>query len=479
MQVNEYKESAHIGLAILLAMLVGFFIMFNPKLGVILALLPVIIYCMLIDKKNALLLLLAFTPFHASPFIDQNLLGIPGAKPYSLFAVLTFIIFYYHGGQLFIHHNESRRKVTIYLGLYFAFFSLAIFRSLDHFQLLNMVSLIRVESSSSYLLSYYVKPSLYLVSFIYILNHITTEKDIERIFAFLSMVTGMLSIAIILIVLFHGDILTETRTGSVKYWSTYLGSHYNDIGTIYIILGPLVFVPALRKNFWGMLNWCLALIALVLLQSRTALLVFILGCVIMLFFLGRKKELIFLSSLLFLFSLYYLPEFLMKTLQTGLESGDLNEVFTGRIDDIWMPLLSEWFNDTKLFLFGTGRFAMMSSAVYRIGIIEQTGHPHNAFIQVFLDNGIILFLGFVLLLIKLLKSAWLNIRKINSDIGWALLVSIICYLVSCFSGRSFYPTDENTFLFAIIALLVNYLILHTTSTGDYAEAVVKDAEFVQ
>lgn len=462
------------GICGLYGLVVGLLIMVDPKVGTVAAVLPLLTWIALVEVKNCLYLLLAFTPFHASPFVEQNLMGIPGAKPFSLLAVLTLIVFFYHGGQL-LQHEKTRRRATIYLGIYFAFFSLAMLRSLDYFQLLQMVNPDKFGgfSVSGYLLSWYVKPSLYLVSFIYILNHITSEKDIERIFTFLCVLLGVVSIAVVLIVFSHGDILMGTR--SVKYWNTYFGYHYNEIGSFYIILGPLVIVPAVRKRFWGVFNWFLVLLGVVLLQSRTALLGFLLGNLLMLFCLGRKKELILLSSLFFICSLYFLPGFIKNTLQIGLESGDVNEIFSGRIDSIWVPLLAERFNDMKLLLLGKGFFSMASSTVYQKGIILQTGHPHNAFIEIFLDNGIILFVGFILLFVKFLKSVWHNVRKVNSDIGWALFLSIICYLISCLSGRSFYPEGENMFLFAIIALLINYFSLGTRVAGDcdYSGPVIK------
>ena len=70
---------------------------------------------------------------------------------------------------------------------------------------------------------------------------------------------------------------------------------------------------------------------------------------------------------------------------------------------------------------------------------------------------IILFLIMIFYSFKLLKWAWYSVKAINSDIAWALLVSIICYFIGTISGRSLYPTSHNMFLFPVIALMVNYL----------------------
>jgi len=273
------------------------------------------------------------------------------------------------------------------------------------------------------------------------------------------MISGVLSITIILIVFYHGINILSNRGVSGEIIGSILGYHYNTLGSFYIILGPLIIVLAIRKRFWGVINWCLALIAVGFLQSRTALFVFLFGNIMMLFFLGKKKELILLSSLFLISSLYFLPEFLHKTLLIGLDE-NLDSIFSGRIDSIWLPLLIEWLNNIKLFLFGKGMFAMMTSRQFQMGIMYQTGHSHNALLGLFIDNGIFIFSGVIFIISRLLILAWHNVKRINSDIGWALLMSIICYFISTISGRTFYPTPDTMFLFPIIAILVIFLQLN-------------------
>ena len=450
-----------IGSCVLYALLVGFLLIVNPKLGAIAAILPLFTWFVIIGKKNTLYLLFLFAPFQASPFLSQNLLNIPGAKPFSLISVMALIVCFYHGGELFFQPGTTRRKVMVYLGIYFTCFSLAAFRSLNYLNLLHMLDPEQISSSPvNYLLSFYVKPSLYLVSFIYIINHITSEEDIEKTSTFLCSVLGLISIVIILLSFSHGTVgMVRER---VTVWGEYFGYHYNTIGSFYIILGPLVIVRAIKKRFWDVFNWCLALMALALLQSRSSLLIFLFANVLMLFFLRNTKELIALFTILLLFSLYYLPRFLLDTLVTGFGSGNLDAIFTGRIDYIWIPLITEWLANPILLLFGKGQLAMLTSQAYLKGTILRTISVHNAFLEFFADNGIILLSLLIFYLIKFLKLAWHNVKLINHDIGWALLTSIICYLSSTISGRSFYPSSHNFFLFPIIALMINYLRLHNS-----------------
>jgi len=442
------------------ALFLGYSIVLNPKLGVIISILPMLIWFIVSDKINILYLLLALMPFNQVPFLNENLLNIPGAKPFNLLSFVALLACFYHGGQLLYNSGTIKRKVMIFLAIYFAFYSLATFRSLNYHSLLYMLDSSYQSSIGRYLLSYYIVPSLYLVSFLYILNHVTTEKDIKKITTFLCAIAGMLSITIIFLSIYKGHTYMMGRHAQNELMQTNFGLHYNTLGVFYIILGPLLIIPVIDKYFWGILNWCLAGVAIIFLGSRTAMIVFLFGTISMLYFLGKKKELIVLLAILTLFSLYFLPGYLLRTLQIGFESGDVDDIFTGRIDSIWLPLLWEWVNNPKLLFLGKGKYSMMTSSVYLKGIVLQTRTAHNAYVGFFLDNGIILFSGLIFYIIKFLGFAWQNVKRINSHIAWAFLMSIICYLIAAITGRKIYPSEQNMLLLPIIALLINYLNLH-------------------
>ena len=86
------------------------------------------------------------------------------------------------------------------------------------------------------------------------------------------------------------------------------------------------------------------------------------------YFLKQKKLLVIaiVPSCMF-YALWELPEFLQRTLSIGLISGDVDKIFTGRIDSIWLPLIKERFSNLNQLLFGVGRFSMMDSPLYLRG----------------------------------------------------------------------------------------------------------------
>ena len=464
-QTMEYqKHISSVGMFICIFM---FFLVYtsarsivnNPRIGYVLCLLPFILWFGLIDKKNILYLLILFLPLHSSPYISQNLMGLPGAKPFNLLSIFVTALFFYHGGSLLRTKDPVEKKTLTYLFIYFALFSLVMFRSLDYLPRLHMLAPEQFQSSAlSYMLSFYIKPSLYLVSFIYILKHIKTEAEILKCINAICISLFILSLLIIFVSVANLSIVMNSRGIMNEYWEAIFGLHYNAIGSIYIICVPLLMLKALDKSIFSTANYILAALAVSFLQSRSTIAIFLGETILLLYFLKQKKLLVIaiVPSCMF-YALWELPEFLQRTLSIGLISGDVDKIFTGRIDSIWLPLIKERFSNLNQLLFGVGRFSMMDSPLYLRGYILQTSTAHNAFVEFFIDCGVILFACLIFCLIRFLKTAWFYAKKIDSALLWTLFTCLIAYLVGTISGRKIYPSNDNMFLFPIIALLINYL----------------------
>ena len=430
----------------------------NPRIGYVLCLLPFILWFGLIDKKNILYFLILFLPLHSSPYISQNLMGLPGAKPFNLLSVFVAALFFYHGGNLLRNKDPVEKKILKYLFIYFALFSLVMFRSLDYLPRLHMLDPEQFQSSAlSYMLSFYIKPSLYLVSFIYILKHIKTEVEILKCINAICISLFILSLLIIFVSVANLSIVMASRGIMGEYWAAIFGLHYNALGSIYIICVPLLMLKALDKSIFSTANYILAALAVTFLQSRSTIAIFLGGTILLLYLLKQKKLLVIaiVSSCMF-YALWELPEFLQRTLSTGLISMDADKIFTGRIDSIWLPLIKERFSNLNQLLFGVGRFSMMDSPLYLRYHILQTTSVHNAFIEFFIDCGLIMFAALVVFLGYYMKKAWYFAKKIDSPVLWMFFTCLITYIVGTISGRKIYPSNHNMYLFPIIALLINY-----------------------
>jgi len=237
---------------------------------------------------------------------------------------------------------------------------------------------------------------------------------------------------------------------------TFLGMHYNDVGAAYVVCGPIILYKALSKNPLWVSNFVLSLVSIFLLQSRTTLVIFVLACSLLLVLMKKKFFLILIGGFLALIIFIWIPTFIFTGLSTGASSGTLDSLLSGRVEGLWLPLLEEWVSDPFKFLFGAGRFGLMTSHSWTGGYM-QAGHAHNGYLDFFLDSGIILFSLFIYFLAKVLKYLWRHGHQINLSIYWTLFACLFGYLGGMASRGSVFPGFDNMFIYPILALLINII----------------------
>jgi hypothetical protein len=208
-------------------------------------------------------------------------------------------------------------------------------------------------------------------------------------------------------------------------------------------------------------NYVLALVAVLLLESRTALLVFLIESAAALIILGRAKFLVSVAPFVAMGALAVLGPILVPIVSQGFSSHGVSMywLLSGREQGLWIPLLFEWWNDPDRFYFGAGLFGILSSDLLRSGVIFGVGSAHNAYIDFFLDNGIFLAVAVVALIGAWLVWAIRLGRRIHSQIYWVLLVGVIGFLFACFTGRRLWPDLESILIFPLLAAMINVVRL--------------------
>jgi len=295
---NQYFYAAGVSLY---AIILGILITSNPITGFVFALVPIIFWAILQHQYTILVLLLFLMPFHSSPYLAQNIMGISGFKPFNLIAATALLFLFIRGANPLRFKDSLEKKTLVFLFIYFVMFSLVFFRSLENISLFSQYLTLGSFKSSkiSYILSFYIRPSLYLVSFLVILKTVTEKSEIMLIVSVIAGVLFLLSCYIIIIGFTHLGEFARGRQYIAELTLKYLGMHYNPVGTIYLVCGPIILYKALGKNRFWIFNFILAFIALLFLQSRTALLTFCGSSFLLLFLLKRTKLLIVLSGVLF------------------------------------------------------------------------------------------------------------------------------------------------------------------------------------
>ncbi len=84
--------------------------------------------------------------------------------------------------------------------------------------------------------------------------------------------------------------------------------------------------------------------------------------------------------------LLMMPDALFQRVWKGVADGDVDQILSGRLDHMWLPVLQEvWIKP----LFGQGWGAYMWSEAFTSGIAFQTATVHNAYIRLLLESGVV------------------------------------------------------------------------------------------
>lgn len=429
---------------------------FNSSAAGLVASIPLILLLFIKYKFFALYLFILFIPFSLAPIFNTQLLGLQGMRVANFMAAFALFSFVFHQGINRLHNlTQLEKKIYFYLFIYFLIFTISILRSLEYFPRINMFQDNAFHNLPiRYLLAKYVRPCLYFLSFIYVIVHVEDQTDIQKIFNILCLSCFILSLAVVVMILMNFNLLSEGRQIlKEEVFQPFFGMHYIAIASFYLILYPLVLCKAIYGNWMDRINLVSSSIAIVFVQSRSAIGAICIAIILFLFLCGEKKKLIWFFVAMLCLLIFWTPSFLIKTLATGLEEGSFNAVTTNRLDVLWAPLIKEWVDDVYLLLFGKGAYGIVTSKTYWWTALN----AHSAYINFFLNCGAILFVLLILFLIKYLWLSWKIGKKINTPIFWAFFVSFISYLIGALTNRYFMPAIDNAFLFPIVALTIKYV----------------------
>ena len=139
------------------------------------------------------------------------------------------------------------------------------------------------------------------------------------------------------------------------------------------------------------------------------------------------------------------------------EEGQMKSITSGR-STIWPYVIDGIFESP---IIGHG-----GNAMQRNGISERLWtehreafpHPHNAYLQLFLDNGLLLGIPVLLLYFRACKRSFRLFRdkedKLASAAGAACFAFIFSFLVGGIAQQSFYPPSSSVFVIAAIGIVI-------------------------
>lgn len=146
------------------------------------------------------------------------------------------------------------------------------------------------------------------------------------------------------------------------------------------------------------------------------------------------------------------------------------EMTSGR-DIAWPVVIAEI---GKAPLTGYGREGMVTTGIsdrllYDYG--ESFPHPHQAYLQLLLDNGIVGFLLVIPFFLYVVRCSFTQVRVQNDPlvcaVGCTAFCLVLALLVGAFGGQTFYPREGSVGMWAAIGLLLRVHVnsLYAWETG--------------
>jgi len=306
-----------------------------------------------------------------------------------------------------------------------------------------------------------VKPLFIVVIALLVGAAVAQSKKPERFLAPIIVAVWVMSLTAIGFVVASGVRLGElSSTGSREFFST-LGMHANDLGRMYAVAYALLLFT------WGetkdralkmvlVATMFVLVIALVLTFSRGAFMGFLMINGLFLLWKFNAKTLA-IALLVGSIGLLFMPGAVMTRLMLGFDGGgDVNAVSAGRIDEIWGPLFM--FDFWKSPLWGSGLDSVTWANAAWNGSMLLVTHPHNAYLQTYLDMGLIglgLFLAYFWHVWRGLLALGSNAYLSPTLRGFfqGAVAGLLCFLLTGFAGSSLRPIPEFTFLWLAIGMM--------------------------
>jgi len=216
-----------------------------------------------------------------------------------------------------------------------------------------------------------------------------------------------------------------------------------------------VWWEAKSPGFKGALfaTLCVSVLALLLTFSRSAYLAFMIvsGLFVLWKFNARSFSLALLAGALFA---AISPGYIFRRLTFGFDA-DANTVSADRLDGIWTPLMPTLGNSP---LWGNGVDSIMWAEPMKAGEMLVVGHPHNAYLQTYMDMGLI-GLG---LLLAFYFHVWRGFRALGSNpyispelrgLFQGATAALLCLVVTGVSGGSLRPDVDFAYLWIAIGMM--------------------------
>lgn len=431
-------------------------------LGMMALLLCVSIFAVILcvrDFRFGVALLIAIMPISQSKMFPREMFGVTGMNPLNLLMAATLgALFMRSLGDGTWKHFLPRSIAVLYILPLTMGAALGVFHVEEIPKAFYDYDLIYFTNAFGYVRDMWGKPLTFVCYALLVAAAVERSEHSERFIT--PMVISVLVMALLAVgfVLVSGVSISALSGVYARHFFSDLGMHANDLGRLYATAYALLLFVWDRTEGNGKKSLLLGamfltFVALVLTFSRGAFLGFVLVNII--YLLSRLQARTFILAVLLLpIALWLAPGALWDRLTMGMDQG-ANAVSAGRTNEIWAPLIPELFKSP---FWGNGLGSILWSDAMLEGRLYLVSHPHNAYLQAYMDMGVI---GLVALSLFWFYC-WRHFRRLAKDerlkptlrgFFEGAAAGLVAFLVAGFAGSSLAPAPEQAFIWLAVGVM--------------------------
>ncbi len=390
--------------------------------------------------------LLFLTVFSQHPSMPTNMLGIQGLNPWN--ATLAVIIVFW-----FINRRDDPDAqplpgaAFVLIGAYLV---VVIGSTVAAAADADSVHWVFTRRSTQWLfVNGTVNPLKYLVVGLLFMDGARTRQRVR--FALFSAIGSALLYSLLMFKSMKHGVFTIDFEDARRMTDKLIGLYANDLAELlaFALWGALCLTMLLKER-WHKGAWLLIVLAsvptFISLKSRAGFLAFCVAGLV----LGalRWRRILIAFPVVVLITTAAVPSVRERAL-AGLaaeETGaDWDEVSAGRITNIWPPVIEQIAESP---IIGNGRFAILRKECHaKILAAERSlpTHPHNSYLEILLDAGLIGLLVCLLLMAAIVRAGWHLMRQddpLFKTLGTVALIAVVTELSAGVAGSSFFPTQS-------------------------------------
>jgi O-antigen ligase len=405
--------------AVILVVFGGLAFVVGSLLALLGGILPAIVFTVagfglvvLFNYRLGVWLLVLLLPFAATYLIPRQMFGITGLNPVNVLLATTLaglaMAYAYQRGRIAL--VPLTRIFLLYLALLAFGAFMGSFKVESAILQINPQGQYEALTRTRYLLDVFFKPLIILIIAWLAAVHVRNGGGAKPLIWAIALAATILFTIIVSYLVLSGTSLQILASSRARGFLSWMGMHANELGLMANMMFAVLLFTALgmEKDSRRLFLFAAAGFA-----AATAALTFSRGAflgllVVTAFFLVTRRRFtqLGLGFVVLLVVALLLPEAIIERATTGLERRDIGAITAGRLDDIWRHLWP-WVWDSPLIGHGLG--STMWAPANLSGAMLPVGHPHNAYLGLLLDLGLV---GGVIVLF-FFWSMWRLLRQLK------------------------------------------------------------------